>query len=77
MVTLDMAERIRGMRTARGYTQERLARQLGLTPAAVSKWECGQALPDITVLGPLAAALGTTTDDLLGYSPDVAEARAA
>lgn len=41
MVTLDMAERIRGMRTARGYTQERLARQLGLTPAAVSKWECG------------------------------------
>lgn len=76
MVTLDMAERIRGMRTARGYTQERLARQLGLTPAAVSKWECGQALPDITVLGPLAAALGTTTDDLLGYDPDVDEARA-
>lgn len=76
MVTLDLAERIRGMRTARGYTQERLARQLGLTPAAVSKWECGQALPDITVLGPLAAALGTTTDDLLGYDPDVDEARA-
>lgn len=76
MVTLDMAERIRGMRTARGYTQERLARQLGLTPAAVSKWECGQALPDITVLGPLAAALGTTTDDLLGYDPDVDEAHA-
>lgn len=74
MVTLDIAERIRGMRTARGYTQERLARQLGLTPAAVSKWECGQALPDITVLGPLAAALGTTTDDLLGYDPDVDEA---
>lgn len=76
MVTLDMAERIRGMRIARGYTQERLARQLGLTPAAVSKWECGQALPDITVLGPLAAALGTTTDDLLGYDRDVDEARA-
>lgn len=76
MVTLDMAERIRGMRTARGYTQERLARQLGLTPAAVSKWECGQALPDITVLGPLAAVLGTTTDDLLGYDPDVDEGRA-
>ena len=63
MVTLDMAERIRGTRAARGYTQERLARQLGLTPAAVSKWECGQAFPDITVLGPLAAALGTTTDN--------------
>lgn len=41
MVTLDMAEKIRGMRTARSYTQERLSRQLGLTPAAVSKWECG------------------------------------
>ena len=32
MVTLDMAEKIRGMRTARSYTQERLSRQLGLTP---------------------------------------------
>ncbi|WP_338064444.1 helix-turn-helix domain-containing protein [Thermophilibacter mediterraneus] len=53
-----------------------MARQLGLTPAAVSKWETGQALPDIMVLGPLAAALGTTTDDLLGYDPDVDEARA-
>lgn len=76
MVMLDMAERIRGLRTARGFTQERLARQLGLTPAAVSKWECGQALPDISVLGPLASALGTTTDDLLGYDPDVDERRA-
>lgn len=44
MVTLDMAEKIRGMRTARSYTQERLSRQLGLTPpAAVSKWECGNS----------------------------------
>lgn len=76
MTMLNMAERIRALRTARGYTQERLARALGLTPAAVSKWECGQALPDITVLGPLAAALGTTTDHLLGYSPDVDEGRA-
>ena len=75
MITLDMAEKIRRMRIARGYTQERLARQLGLTPAAVSKWECGQALPDITVLGPLAATLGTTTDDLLGYNPDIDDAR--
>lgn len=76
MVTLDMAERIRSMRLARGYTQERLARALGLTPAAVSKWECAQALPDVALLGPLAAALGTTTDELLGYSPDVDEGRA-
>ena len=76
MIGLNMAETIRTARRQRGYTQEQLARALGLTPAAVSKWETDQALPDIGVLAPLAAALGTTTDNLLGYSPDLDESQA-
>lgn len=50
---LNIAKTIREKRRARGYTQERLAQALGLTPAAVSKWETGQTLPDVTMLGPL------------------------
>ena len=73
---LNIAKTIREKRRARGYTQERLAQALGLTPAAVSKWETGQALPDVTMLGPLAAMLGITTDELLGFNPDVSEEHA-
>ena len=35
---LNIAKTIREKRRAHGYTQERLAQALGLTPAAVSKW---------------------------------------
>ncbi|MBM6687337.1 helix-turn-helix transcriptional regulator [Collinsella tanakaei] len=73
---LNIAKTIREKRRAHGYTQERLAQALGLTPAAVSKWETGQTLPDVTMLGPLAAMLGITTDELLGFDPDVSEEHA-
>lgn len=73
---LNTAYTIREKRRACGYTQERLAQALGLTPAAVSKWETGQTLPDVTMPCPLAEALGTTTDELLGFNPNVSEERA-
>lgn len=73
---LNTAYTIREKRRACGYTQERLAQALGLTPAAVSKWETGQTLPDVTMLCPLAEALGITTDELLGFNPDVSEKHA-
>ena len=73
---LTTAYTIREKRRACGYTQERLAQALGLTPAAVSKWETGQTLPDVTLLCPLAEALGITTDELLGFNPDVSEEQA-
>lgn len=76
MTLANMAERIRDRRRDRGYTQEKLARLLDLTPAAVSKWETGQAFPDISTLCPLAAALGMSVDELLGYNPEVSEGEA-
>lgn len=76
MLMPTMAQTIRRLRRERGLTQDRLARTLGITPAAVSKWETASALPDIGLLGPLAAALGTTTDALLGYEPEMGEERA-
>lgn len=45
MNQIPLAERIRAERCRDGYTQEELARRLGVTKAAVSKWECGQSAP--------------------------------
>ncbi len=52
-------------RKAIGLTQQMLADRLGLTNKAVSKWETGDGLPDITVLPALAENLGVTVDELL------------
>lgn len=48
-----------------GLTQQALADRLGLTNKAVSKWETGDGLPDITILPALAENLGVTVDELL------------
>lgn len=50
-----------------GFTQQELADKLHISFQAVSKWENGQAYPDIELLPSLAAILGTTVDALLGY----------
>ena len=69
MSQIPLAERIRAERCRGGYTQEELARRLGVTKAAVSKWECGQSAPDIALLPKLASLFSVTLDDLLGYEP--------
>ncbi len=48
---------LRETRTKRELTQTQLAETLGVTTAAVSKWECGKCLPDIVKLEDLANAL--------------------
>ncbi len=69
MSQIPLAERIRTERCRCGYTQEDLAGRLGVTKAAVSKWECGQSVPDIALLPKLASLFSITLDDLLGYEP--------
>lgn len=56
-------------RRAKGLTQEALAELVGVSAAAVSKWETGASYPDITLLPPLARALGLTVDALLDFHP--------
>ena len=45
-------------RKRQGLTQRQLAQLLHVTDKAVSKWERGLSYPDVTLLQPLAAALG-------------------
>ena len=54
------------LRKQRGITQETLAAELGVTAAAVSKWEKGYTLPDILMLCALADFFEVTADELLG-----------
>lgn len=67
---------IASLRKARGLTQEQLAQQLGVSAPAVSKWETDSSYPDITLLCPLARALGTNVDTLLRFHPTLSDEEA-
>ena len=56
---------IKKCREAKGLTQACLAELLNVSDKAVSKWETGKGLPDITLLEPIATALGISVAELL------------
>ena len=56
---------IRKLREGKGLTQEALAERIYVSGKAVSKWETGQGFPDISLLEPLAGALGVSVIELL------------
>lgn len=58
-------EFITALRKERNLTQKELAQRLYLSDKAVSKWERGLSLPDVTLLIPLSEALGVTVTELL------------
>ena len=53
------------LRKEKGITQKELAQKVYVSDKAVSKWERGLSMPDITLLIPLAQALGITVTELL------------
>lgn len=75
MMELCIGRTILAARRAKGLTQEALAALVGVSAAAVSKWETAASYPDITLLPPLARALGLTVDQLLDFhtAPSVGE----
>jgi len=64
---LYLGENIKRLRMKKQITQEQLAVAMGVTCAAVSKWERENTLPDITLLPNLAHYFGVTIDELIGY----------
>ncbi len=71
--TSKLSERIAEARRLRGLTQNELAALLSITPQAISKWETGAGLPDLTLLPAIASALGTTVGALMGETPLIAD----
>lgn len=73
-----LGRRIARLRLTKTATQERLAKELNVSPQAVSKWENDINYPDISLLPDLARFLGVSVDELLsGASASAQESVAA
>lgn len=62
---MKLNEKIFAMRKKAGLSQEALAERLGVSRQAVSKWETGESVPELSKLLLLAKTFGVTTDWLL------------
>lgn len=62
------AERIRQLRTKRGYSQDRLASLLGISRSAVGMYETGQREPDFETCEAIADIFNVDMDYLIGRS---------
>lgn len=67
---MSLGNNIKKYRHELGITQEELAGILCITSQAVSKWESGAGLPDVTQIVPLAQALTVSTDALFGFAAE-------
>lgn len=65
MDTIKIGQYIAYKRKQRGFTQKELADTLSVTNKAVSKWETGASLPDISILMELATVFDISVDELL------------
>ena len=52
-------------RKERGFLQKDIAIRLGISEKTVSKWECGNGLPEVIYMEPLCQILGITVNELL------------
>lgn len=69
MSEIKIHQQIANFRKKKGLTQEELAKALGVTNQAVSKWESGQCCPDIQLLPTIAELFRVSVDELLGQPP--------
>lgn len=65
MNTYVTGNTVRLLREMRKLTQAELAEAIGVSSKTVSKWETGKGLPDISLLQPLARALGISVIELM------------
>lgn len=64
---LSLSENIARLRRERSMTQEQLAEALGVSFAAVSKWERGAATPELNLIAEMADLFEVSVDALIGY----------
>ncbi|MFG6347041.1 MAG: helix-turn-helix domain-containing protein [Lachnospiraceae bacterium] len=65
---MDFSEKLLTLRKANNLTQEQLAEKLDVSRQSVSKWESGQATPELDKIVALSAIFDVTTDYLLKSS---------
>ena len=72
--TTMIGAKIKQARIEKNMTQLNLADAMGVSYQAVSNWERGNSMPDISKLGDLCAALGLTVNQLLGLEENIPSA---
>lgn len=75
--TVNIGRTIARERRRKGVTQEVLAAHLGVSKAAVSKWELCQSLPDVGLLPRIAAYFSLTLDELFDWRDELSEEESA
>lgn len=60
-----IGELIAKLRKEKGLTQQELGDKVNVGSRAVSKWECGTTIPDISIINELSEILGISSDELL------------
>lgn len=72
-----LSEGLRAARRDRGWTQQEVARKVGITVRSVSGWECGKTIPHLETLVALARALGQEPQRFISTAQAVTAQRRA
>ena len=75
--SVNIGRTIARERRRAGVTQEALAAHLGVSKAAVSKWELGQSLPDVSLLPRITAYFSLTLDELFDWRDELTQEESA
>ena len=67
-IMIQIGNKIKALRKQKDLSQEVLANYLGVSFQAVSKWETGTALPDVTLIPAIASFFGVSTDELFDFN---------
>lgn len=67
---MTFGENLKTLRSSRSISQKDLALELGFSFQNISKWERNESLPDVGTLIEIAKFFSTTTDALLGFTPE-------
>ena len=65
---IELGEKIKSLRKQKNISQEVFANYLGVSFQAVSKWENGKTLPDLTMIPAIASFFGVSTDELFDFN---------
>ena len=72
-MNITINENLKTLRREKGNTQQELADHLGMSMQSVSKWECGDGYPDITLIPAIALYYNVTIDKLFGMDEKIIE----